>query len=54
MKPVRKRIWRSFFVRLKNAAVDAYVLSDVGMREYLGYKGDAMLVEFPGCRDHPI
>ena len=43
-----------FFVTLKNGAVEAYVLSDAGMREYLGYKGDAMLAEFPGCRDHPL
>jgi hypothetical protein len=41
-----------FFVTLKRAAVDAYVLSDVGMRQYLGYQGDAVLSEFPGCT-HP-
>ena len=41
-----------FFLTLKRAAVDAYVLSDVGMRQYLGYQGDAVLTEFPGCT-HP-
>ena len=43
-----------FFVTLKGAVVEAYVLSEPGMRAYLGYKGDTMLTEFPGCRDHQI
>ena len=43
-----------FFGTLKNATVQAYVLSERGMREYLGYKGDTILPEFPGCRDQEI
>jgi hypothetical protein len=38
-----------FFVTLKRSAVDAYVLSDIGMREYLGYTGDTSIPAFPGC-----
>jgi hypothetical protein len=43
-----------FFVTLKGAVVEAYVLSEAGMREYLGYKGDTILTEFPGCQDHQV
>jgi hypothetical protein len=38
-----------FFVTLKRSAVEAYVLSDIGMHEYLGYTGDTSLPAFPGC-----
>jgi len=41
-----------FFVPLKSITVDAYWLSDAGMKKYLGYRGDTMLREFPGCT-HP-
>jgi hypothetical protein len=38
-----------FFAPLKSATVSAYWLSDAGMKKYLGYRGDTMLREFPGC-----
>jgi len=41
-----------FFVRLKQLAIDGYFLSDIGRRDYLGYRGDTVLAEFPGCT-HP-
>ena len=41
-----------FFVRLKKITIDGYFLSDVGRRDYLGYRGDAVLAEFQGCT-HP-
>lgn len=41
-----------FFEPFKQMTVEAYSLSDAGMHEYLGYRGDTMLTEFPGCT-HP-
>jgi hypothetical protein len=41
-----------FFGLLKRLTVDGYVLSEVGARQGLGYKGDISLAEFPGCT-HP-
>jgi gluconate 2-dehydrogenase gamma chain len=41
-----------FFVTLKRMTVEAYTLSEVGMRDFIGYRGDAVLAEFPGCT-HP-
>jgi uncharacterized repeat protein (TIGR03803 family) len=41
-----------FFVRLKQITIDGYFLSDIGRRDYLGYQGDTVLAEFPGCT-HP-
>jgi hypothetical protein len=38
-----------FFVALKQATVDGYYLSDVGIHEELQYQGNAVLAEFPGC-----
>ena len=40
-----------FFGMLKAIAIPAFALSDIGMR-YLGYAGDRMRDEFPGCT-HP-
>jgi hypothetical protein len=37
-----------FFVIFKQAAINAYYLSDAG-RKSLGYKGDIAIKEFPGC-----
>ncbi|MFN7995110.1 MAG: gluconate 2-dehydrogenase subunit 3 family protein [Bryobacteraceae bacterium] len=41
-----------FFAVLKQLTVEAFTLSDIGMKEYLGYKGGAAIAEFPGCT-HP-
>lgn len=41
-----------FFVRLKRQTVYAYYFSEIGQRQALGYKGDAILKDFPGCT-HP-
>jgi hypothetical protein len=40
-----------FFVIFKQAAINAYYLSDAG-RKSLGYKGDVAIKQFPGCT-HP-
>jgi len=40
------------FGSLKRMTVEGYVLSDLGARQGLGYKGDTNLAEFPGCT-HP-
>ncbi|HKX00833.1 MAG TPA: gluconate 2-dehydrogenase subunit 3 family protein [Bryobacteraceae bacterium] len=41
-----------FFPVLKQMSLDAFALSEIGMKEYLGYKGNTALQEFPGCA-HP-
>lgn len=41
-----------FFVRLKRQTVYAYYFSEIGQRQALGYKGDTILKDFPGCT-HP-
>ena len=41
-----------FFARLKRMTLEGYVLSEVGMRQYLGYKGNTAIGEFVGCT-HP-
>lgn len=41
-----------FFALVKSTTVTAYWLSDAGMKQYLGYRGDTMLKQFPGCT-HP-
>jgi gluconate 2-dehydrogenase gamma chain len=41
-----------FLVRVKKITIEGYFLSDVGRRDYLGYRGDAVLAEFRGCT-HP-
>jgi hypothetical protein len=41
-----------FFAPLKRLTLEAYALSTVGMKEYLGYKGNSVLAAFPGCT-HP-
>jgi hypothetical protein len=41
-----------FFPTLKHMTVDAYALSDLGMAQYLGYKGNVAVQEFRGCT-HP-
>lgn len=41
------------FVRVKQAAIDAYYTSEIGLRQELGYRGPQMLDRFPGCSDRP-
>lgn len=40
-----------FIIRLKQSIVDAYGMSEVGLRHF-GYAGNTSLTEFPGCT-HP-
>jgi gluconate 2-dehydrogenase gamma chain len=42
----------SFFRPLKDLTLTGYCLSDAGMRQYLGYRGDRPVKDFPGCT-HP-
>lgn len=37
------------FVRVKQAAIDGYYSSAIGLRQELGYLGPQMLAEFTGC-----
>src|SRR6516165_8239817 len=41
-----------FFPVLKNMTLDAFIVSEIGMKEYLGYKGNTAIQDFPGCT-HP-
>ena len=38
-----------FFCALKNATVDGYYTSAVGIHKDLEYQGNTMVIEFPGC-----
>jgi hypothetical protein len=37
------------FVRVKQATIDGYYSSEIGLRRELGYLGPQMLAEFKGC-----
>lgn len=39
-----------FFARLKLMTIDGYYTSVTGIHRELGYKGNAVLSEFPGCK----
>jgi hypothetical protein len=41
-----------FFALWKPIAIEAYFFSEVGQKEYLGYRGDHAVAAFPGCT-HP-
>ena len=42
----------AFFKDIKDRTIFAYYTSRAGLLEELGYRGNAALLEFPGC-DHP-
>lgn len=41
-----------FFRRAKNATIDGYYTSEIGIHQELKYKGNSFLKDFPGCT-HP-
>jgi hypothetical protein len=41
-----------FFVAMKHMTIEGYALSDVGMKQHFGYRGNTSIQEFPGCT-HP-
>lgn len=41
-----------FFRTIKNATIDGYYTSEIGIKKELKYKGNSFLKEFPGCT-HP-
>jgi hypothetical protein len=41
-----------FFGPLKQLTIEAYALSEIGMRQHFGYRGDTAIGEFRGCT-HP-
>ncbi|HXG65248.1 MAG TPA: gluconate 2-dehydrogenase subunit 3 family protein [Blastocatellia bacterium] len=41
-----------FFRTVKNATIDGYYTSEIGIKQELKYKGNTYLKEFPGCT-HP-
>jgi gluconate 2-dehydrogenase gamma chain len=44
-----KNNYEEFFIALKEAVVDGFYTSEEGIRNELGYIGNAFLHEFPGC-----
>jgi hypothetical protein len=38
-----------FFGEIKALSVQAFCLSDIGMKEYLHYRGNTSIPDFPGC-----
>jgi len=38
-----------FFRRVKNATIDGYYTSEIGIHQELQYKGNSFLKDFPGC-----
>ena len=53
-EPAPKTDLERFFARVKLMTVDGYYTSAIGIHRELQYKGNAVLVEFPGCHhsDH--
>ena len=46
---------REHFQFLKNAVIDRYYTTEVGLVDELGYQGGTYLPEFPGCQeDHQL
>lgn len=43
-----------FFAEFKPTVIQAFCLSEVGMRRYLHYRGNTELSDFPGCRPGEI
>jgi gluconate 2-dehydrogenase gamma chain len=41
-----------FFVAMKHTTIEGFALSDVGMQQHFGYRGNTSVQEFPGCT-HP-
>ncbi|MBI2684956.1 MAG: gluconate 2-dehydrogenase subunit 3 family protein [Acidobacteria bacterium] len=47
-----KRPEQRWFKAMKNLTADGYWTSKAGMAQTLGYKGAAILAEYPECREH--
>jgi hypothetical protein len=45
----KKGVDEKFWVAIKNLTADGYYTSKVGIREELGYQGNAVLESFPSC-----
>jgi hypothetical protein len=43
-----------FFAEFKPTVIEAFCVSDVGMKQYFHYKGNTEVSEFPGCRPGEI
>lgn len=44
----------TFFGELKAIAMEAFCLSDVGMKQYLHYRGNTVMSEFAGCPNDSV
>ncbi|HEU0122996.1 MAG TPA: gluconate 2-dehydrogenase subunit 3 family protein [Bryobacteraceae bacterium] len=51
-KGAKKTPEQRWFRAMKNLTADGYWTSKTGMAQTLGYKGAAMLAEYPECREH--
>ena len=47
-----KKPEQRWFKAMKSLTADGYWTSKIGMAQTLGYKGAAMLAEYPVCREH--
>jgi hypothetical protein len=41
-----------FFIYLKRLTIEGYHYTEVGMKQFMGYRGNTAIPEFPGCT-HP-
>jgi hypothetical protein len=41
-----------FFVYVKRLTIEGYHYTEVGMKQFMGYRGNSVISEFPGCT-HP-
>ena len=41
-----------FFALMKALTTDGYYTSRAGLIQELGYKGNMVLSDFPGCKEH--
>ena len=51
-KGAKKTPEQKWFKAMKSLTADGYWTSKIGMAQTLGYKGAAMLAEYPVCREH--
>jgi hypothetical protein len=51
-EPDRADILGRFFIYLKRLTIEGYHYTEVGMKQFMSYRGNTAIPEFPGCT-HP-
>jgi gluconate 2-dehydrogenase subunit 3-like protein len=51
-EPDREDELGRFFIHVKRLVIEGYHYSEVGMKRFMGYRGNTAISEFPGCA-HP-